>query len=436
MALNPVGRVCDSIVKKENCLADPDRRRLMGRAAAAGLWAMLGCPVPFLKNAPAGLMPVALAADPAASPNEEAPLLAAKNGLVTLSDRPVNAECPAHLLDDAITPTDRHFVRNNGLLPPQALKMSAPDWTLTIDGEVERPLKLTIDQLKKDYQAVTRRIFLECAGNGRAFFNPPVPGNQWTTGAISCAEWTGVRLRDVLQKAGVKPSAVYTGHHSADLHLSRDPSKQAISRGVPIAKALDEANLIAFAMNGQPLPALHGFPLRLLIAGWPASCSQKWLTRVQVRNVKHDGAKMAAPSYCMPVKPVAPGTDPAQIEFNTIGAMPVKSLITFPQTGAKVPVGSPVQVRGHAWVGDQVVAQMHVSIDFGQTWQETQLDAPANAGAWQHWSAKLALPAAGYYECWARATDSRGVMQPPVVPGWNPEGYCNNVQHRIALVAG
>jgi DMSO/TMAO reductase YedYZ molybdopterin-dependent catalytic subunit len=410
------------------------RRRLIGRSIAAAMWAMLGCPVPFRSNVPAGLWPVAFGAD---ASDPEAALLSARPGLAVLSDRPVNAETPAHLLDDSITPADRHFVRNNGLLPPQAIRMEAAGWTLTVDGRVERPLRLTLEELRTRFEVVRRRIVLECAGNGRAYFNPPVAGNQWTTGAVGCAEWTGVRLRDVLNHAGVKPDAVYTGHYGADLHLSRDPSKQAISRGVPIAKAMEESNLIAFEMNSRPIPALNGFPLRLVIAGWPASCSQKWLTRIQVREVKHDGAKMAAPSYCLPTRSLAPGAEmPPLSEFQTIESMPVKSLITFPQTGTKVAARAPVQLRGHAWAGDRTVASMHVSLDFGATWQPAQLQAPANAGAWQDWSVDLTLPSPGYYECWARAIDSAGVAQPPVTPGWNPEGYCNNMQHRIALVAG
>src|SRR5699024_6803529 len=142
-----------------------------------------------------------------------------------LNDRPVNAETPAHLLDDDITPYERMFVRNNGMVPQSALDQDAEGWVLTIDGEVETPLELTIDDLKSQFEVVTNRLVIECGGNGRAYFNPGASGNQWTTGAVACPEWTGVRLADVLNAAGVKSSAVYTGHYGNDPHLSGDEDK-------------------------------------------------------------------------------------------------------------------------------------------------------------------------------------------------------------------
>ncbi len=208
-----------------------------------------------------------------------------------LSDRPINIETPAHLLDDRITPADRMFVRNNGQ-PPNASQIDPDHWSLAIDGLVDTPLDLTLAQLKERFETVTLQLQLECAGNGRAYFLPGASGNQWTFGAIGCPEWTGVRLADVLEAAGVKQSSIYTAHYGADSHLSGDPEKQSISRGVPIAKALDPNNLIAWAMNGEPMPLDNGHPLRLVVPGWPGSCSQKWLTRISLLDTVHDGAKM------------------------------------------------------------------------------------------------------------------------------------------------
>jgi DMSO/TMAO reductase YedYZ molybdopterin-dependent catalytic subunit len=172
----------------------PDRRGFLKGAGLATLGALVGGTIPFSRSMPSGFIPAALA-------QATAPVVG-KDGLVTIQDRPFNAETPAHLLDDEVTPTNRHFIRNNGVLPA---KMDAADWKLVIDGEVNTPLTLTIDELKRRFTPVALKLQLECAGNGRAFFNPPAAGNQWTYGAVGCAEWTGVRLADVLKAAGVKP---------------------------------------------------------------------------------------------------------------------------------------------------------------------------------------------------------------------------------------
>lgn len=410
-------------------LASHARRRFLRTTGLSTLGAMVGMTIPFESNMPFGVLP-AMAQDSGAE------LMSDKDdGLILLNDRPVNAETPAHLLDDDITPYERMFVRNNGMVPQSALDQDAEGWVLTIDGEVETPLELTIDDLKSQFEVVTNRLVIECGGNGRAYFNPGASGNQWTTGAVACPEWTGVRLADVLNAAGVKSSAVYTGHYGNDPHLSGDEDKVTISRGVPIEKALAEEGMIAWEMNGEPIPALHGFPLRVVIPGYPGSVSQKYLTRIWVRDQEHDGPKMTGYSYRLPANPVAPGTEVPESDMVVMTVMPVKSLVTFPETGTEVAAGEENEVRGHAWAGNGDVQAVDVSIDFGQTWQKAELEPPVNPYAWQRWRANITLPEAGYYEVWARATDKNGVSQPPVSPGWNPRGYGNNIQHRIALIA-
>ena len=188
-------------------------------------------------------------------------------------------------------------------------------------------------------------------------------------------------------------------------------------------------------MNDEPMPLLNGHPLRLVVPGWPGSCSQKWLTKIVLRDRMHDGAKMMGDAYRVPAYPVAPGAEVPEEDMEVIHSMPVKSLITAPQTGARISPGKQVEVRGHAWAGDNEVAAVDVSVDFGATWQAAALDAPVNKYAWQQWRTDLTLPEAGYYEVWARARDDEGRMQPPLTPGWNPKGYLNNMQHRIAIFA-
>lgn len=403
----------------------PSRRVLLKTAAGAGFAAALGVPIPFVGRMAEGLVPVALAQG-TGGPSVQKP------GLTVLNDRPVNMETPPHLLDDAVTPAARMFVRNNGLPP---VSTDAKSWRLKIDGEVETPLDLSIDDLKSQFEIVTLQLQIECAGNGRRFMKPAARGNQWSFGAISCATWTGVRLRDVLGHAGLTQNAVYTAHYGADTHLSGDPEKQPISRGMPIAKAVEPHTIIAFAVNGGDMPALNGHPLRLVTPGWPGSCSQKWLTRIEVRDQVHDGAKMTGQSYRAPAFPVRPGASVADEDMKIIESLPVKSMITTPQTGMRVNAGDAFEVRGHAWAGDLDVAAMDVSIDFGASWSAADLSTPTNKYAWQRWRTQIRLPEAGYYEIWARARDMRGDMQPATPPGWNPRGYLNNMQHRIAVFA-
>jgi len=402
-----------------------DRRGFLKGAGLATMGALIGAAIPFHRNMPSGFIPEALAAAKDLK-------IEGKDGLTVLNDRPVNAETPAHLLDDEVTPTTRHFIRNNGLPPAD---MNPDNWTVTIDGFVDNPLKFTIAELKAKFPNVTRRVWIECGGNGRAFFDPKAKGNQWSLGAVGCAEWTGVRLVDVLKAAGVKKDAIYTAHYGADQHLSGKEGKLPISRGVPVAKAWDEANMIAWAMNGEAIHPMNGAPLRLLIPGYPGSVSHKWFNRMELRNIVHDGPKMTGSAYRLPPHPVAPGDKVDTKKMVFLETMPVKSLITFPETGVKLPKGDrSVQIRGHAWVGEGKVSSVEISIDFGATWIKANLADPANAYAWQRFTQTVKLPQEGYYEIWARATDDKGRMQPFAV-AWNPKGYANNAMHRVSVYA-
>lgn len=399
------------------------RRHFLQGIGMAGLGALAAGALPYRRWTPYGLMQTASAA--------EALVIEGKDGLSVLNDRPLSAETPPHLLDDEVTPTARHFIRNNGIVPTD---MNPDTWTLRIDGLVDRPMDLSIDDLGSRFEVVTHRLVIECGGNGRARFDPPARGNQWTLGAVGCAEWTGVRLADVLEAAVVKENAIYTAHEGADAHLSGTPGKLPISRGVPLSKAMDPYNLIAFGMNGGPLHPMNGAPLRLVIPGWPGSCSQKWLTRIWLRDVVHDGPKMTGSSYRVPPHPVAPGESFPAEDMEIIHAMPVKSLITRPQTGLATEARE-LEVAGHAWAGDTDVARVDVSIDYGATWQPADLARPHNPHAWQRFTARVRFPQPGYYRVWARATDSAGLSQ-PFTAAWNPKGYLNNALHHVSVRVG
>ncbi len=405
----------------------PSRRRFLLNSSLWACSSLLGAPMALAKFFPRLVFPTVSDQHPSHTIPGKDP------GLVVLNDRPINMETPPHLLDDALTPGSRFFVRNNGNPPTIDRKDIDQIWTLEISGESARSTKkFTLATLKSSFKHYTYQLTLECGGNGRSEFIPPAKGNQWTTGAVGCAAYTGVRLKDVLQSIGLKKDAVYIAYYGADTHLNGSDDV-VISRGVPISKAMEDESLIAWQMNGEELPLLNGYPLRLVFGGWPASCSGKWLNKIVVRNQVHDGPKMTGQSYRVPCDPVAPGTEVPDDEMCIITSMPVKSIITYPKSGAVISLDQKLPIRGHAWAGDYEVTKMEVSIDFGQRWERCDLQPPTNRLAWQHFSAEIPFPQPGYYEVWARATNDQGQAQPMILPGWNPRGYLNNACHRIAI---
>jgi DMSO/TMAO reductase YedYZ molybdopterin-dependent catalytic subunit len=419
------------------------RRGFLEGAGLAAFGAAVGGTVPFGQNIPGGMIPAALAQDKGAAPAAPAapkgPIYldfpGKDKGLVVIGEKPLVAETPEHLLNDDTTPIDKFYIRNNGQIPDEA---KDPDkWVIKIDGEVNKPTEITLGELKSKYKAQTLRMVLECGGNGRSFFTPRASGNQWTNGGAGCAEWTGVRLADVLKTAGLKPSAIYTAHYAADQHLSGDANRPTLSRGVRIAKAMEPESMIVWAMNGKPLPNIHGGPVRLIYPGWAGSASQKWLTRIWLRDKEHDGPGMTGTSYRLAIKPMVPGDKADPNNFKILESMPVRSIITAPANGAKLAAGTrDVALRGASWAGDLTVQRVDVSIDYGQSWQSAKLAKPKNKFDWQRWTATVKLPSDGYFEIWSRATDSKGKMQPHVPPNWNPSGYGGNPFHRVAVLVG
>ena len=406
------------------------RRGALKGAALAAMGAAVGGAIPFAGRMPAGLVPAALAQ---ASGGPQFLQMEGKARLIMQGERPLNAETPENLLDDEVTPADKFFIRNNGSVPDPAADPRA--WKITVDGEVSTPLEITLGDLERRFETVTRRLQMECGGNGRSGFAPQAAGNQWGNGAISCAEWTGVRLRDVLRAAGAKDSAKFTGHHGADSHLSAQGP--AISRGMRIEKAMDEDTLIAIRMNGQPIPQMHGAPARLLVPGWPGSLSQKWFTRIELKSTPHTGRGMGGTSYRVPVRPIVPGSRNNGADFVDLESMPVRSVLTSHAHGTRLPAGTRnLDIRGQAWAGDLTVNAVHTSVDFGATWQAMTVNPPANRHAWQRWTGRVALPSDGYFEIWYRATDSNGRMQPHVAANWNPQGYGANPISRAAILVG
>jgi sulfite oxidase len=367
---------------------------------------------------------------PRRAPAAADPALAGKDpGVFVISERPLVAETRPEALDSDTTPTDKFFIRNNGKVADAAA--DAERWRLSIDGEVSNTLLLSLGEIRSKFEQVTQRMVLECGGNGRAFFSPPAEGVKWHHGGAGCAEWTGVRLRDVLSAAGLKETARFTGHFGADPALDAAHVSPPISRGIPIAKAMDANTLLVFAMNGEALLPVHGFPLRLIVPGWTGSVSHKWLTRILIRKDRHDGTLMDPWHYRVPPQPMQHHDEFDPATFVDLESMPVRSIITSPAEDARI--GKSFEVRGAAWAGDQTVRLVEISTDKGASWQRAELSAPKNPYDWTRFTLRVSFGASGTHEIWSRATDSAGKVQPNEAQGWNPHGYGANPVHRIRV---
>jgi DMSO/TMAO reductase YedYZ molybdopterin-dependent catalytic subunit len=349
-----------------------------------------------------------------------------KEKLIARSVRPPDYETPVALLDSFITPVEHFYVRSHLPVPPAP---DAASWRLAVEGEVTTPLILTMDELRR-MPSTTVTMTLECAGNGRAFFDPPVAGIQWTKGAVGTARWTGVRMADLLKRAGVRDTGRYVLMNGADRPLGTMPD---FIRQVPIAKALDPDTLVAYEMNGQPIRLVHGFPLRAIVPGWEGAYAVKWLTSLRVVDREFDGFWVAT-AYRYPVKRVAPGAAVDPKEMAPLTGLVVKSLITRPLDGATMAPGR-VDVSGFAWAGEHDIARVDISLDHGVTWAAARLTGEQARYAWRRF--EFAFDATRPESCliMARATDVRGQSQ-PAVPNWNPSGYLWNVPDQVRIEVG
>jgi sulfite oxidase len=339
-----------------------------------------------------------------------------KDALTRLSQRPPDYETPVALLDRFITPVEHFYVRSHLPVPPT---LDATAWRLAVAGEVETPLSLSVDEVRA-LPATTVTVTLECAGNGRAFFDPPVAGIQWKKGAVGTARWTGARLRDIIARARPGAGARFVHMEGADRPLGTMPP---FVRQVPIDKAMHEDTIVAYAMNDVPIPAVHGFPLRAIVPGWEGAYAMKWLNRLQLSATPSDSFWVAT-AYRYPVRRVAPGAAVEARDMAPLTGLAVKSLITAPLDGASLARG-PLTVAGFAWAGETDIAHVDVSIDSGASWQRAELVGEQQKYTWRRFECRVEATRAESYTILSRATDAEGRTQ-PALSHWNPSGYLWN----------
>ncbi len=344
----------------------------------------------------------------------------ARRRLLQMSGYPIDAETPLDALTSYLTPRDLFFVRHhwNPVFP------DPKTWVLNVDGEVERPLALSLADLKRMTPASATCV-LQCAGNGRALHRPIVPGVQWKYGAVGNARWTGVRVKDVLEKAGLKASARHLHTFGADAPPVKVPP---FHRSVELEKVLQDG-LIVWEMNGSPLPALHGAPVRLVVPGWAGDHWMKWLVRLSAQAEPQKGFYMDV-AYRFPKMPGEPGVTFKPDEMNPVTELFVKSNIT--EAPARARVGSAVTIRGFAFSGAPDIAKVEISDDGGGSWREAELGRDHDPHAWRLWSFRYESKSAGRVTLSARATDGRGRVQPKEAI-WNQSGYLYNAWHSVQI---
>ncbi len=324
--------------------------------------------------------------------------------LITRAENPPNLEMPFSSLRDFVTPNELFYVRCHFPVPT----IDPAGWQLRVEGAVERMLDLLLETLR-EFPSATVTATMECAGNGRSHLVPKVKGVAWDIGAVGNAEWRGVWLRDVLERAGLQPRATTVILEGADRgeikEAPKPPGEINYARSLPVAKAMQDV-LLAFEMNGEPLSPAHGFPLRAVVPGWFGMASVKWLQRIVVSDRSFGG-------YYETLDYTYWERRDGQLELVPLGEMRVKAQIARPRLGEVVPAGSPYRVHGAAWGAEEAITKVEVSTDGGTNWQPAQFSSEATKYAWRLWEFEWQTPREpGRYTLMARAVDSHDQTQP------------------------
>jgi DMSO/TMAO reductase YedYZ molybdopterin-dependent catalytic subunit len=345
-----------------------------------------------------------------------------KGAMVLQRTRPPLLETPFEVFDKGVfTPNDRFFVRWHWAMIPTSVDVDS--FRLNVHGNVNHTLSLTLKDVLALPQVEIAAIN-QCSGNSRGFFEPRVAGGEWGNGAMGNARWTGVRLKDVLDRAGVKPGSVQVRLHGLETPVFPDGPEFMKSLSLDHARAGEV--MIAYAMNGEQLPLLNGFPLRLVVPGWYATYWVKMLSDIEVLDTPDKNFWMAT-AYTIPDTPHA-DMKPGQtgVKMVPINRMNPRSFITNIQSGAMLQPGKPTPVRGIAFGGDTGVKQVDFSADGGKSWHAADLGKDEGKYSFRQWQARFTAPAKGSTTLMVRCTNSSGEVQPSVA-NWNPAGFMRNV---------
>jgi DMSO/TMAO reductase YedYZ molybdopterin-dependent catalytic subunit len=354
-----------------------------------------------------------------------------KGTMILQRTRPPLLETPSAVFDGQVfTPNDQFFVRWHWAVIPEAVDVAA--FRLTVRGHVGSALSLSM----ADVLALPRfeiAAVNQCSGNSRGFFQPRVSGGQWANGAMGNARWTGVRLRDVLDRAGVKAGAVCVRFNGLDEPVV--DGAPDFMKSLDIDHARDGEVMLAYQMNGEQLPLLNGFPLRLVVPGWYSTYWVKMLNDIEVLNTPDNNYWMAT-AYRIPDTPGA-NVQPGETGFKTvpINRMVPRSLFTNVIEATTVKAGAQVPLRGIAFGGDCGVARVDLSADGGKTWQQTALGPDQGTYSFRQWTAEVAAPASGSLTVMARCTNTKDVAQ-PAKPTWNGGGFMRNVIESVRVTVG
>jgi DMSO/TMAO reductase YedYZ molybdopterin-dependent catalytic subunit len=397
------------------------RRQFLGGAGAAAL---------ALASAPA--LADTMVKLPLPSGPDERPMTTAfpqKGALILQRTRPPLLETPLEVFDQSVlTPNDRFFVRWHWAVIPTEVDVAS--FRLTVHGHVNQRLSLSLN----DILALPRMELVavnQCSGNSRGYFQPRVPGGQWAHGAMGNARWTGVRLKDVLNRAGVKAGAIQVRFNGMDEPVV--PDAPDFMKSLEIDHARDGEVMIAYAMNGEQLPLLNGFPLRLIVPGWYSTYWVKMLNNIEVLDQPDTNYWMKT-AYTIPDTPGA-NVKPGETGFKSvpISRMVPRSFITNIKEGDRLQVGASTLARGIAFGGDTGVSRVDFSSDGGKSWQEAELGADQGKYSFRQWQRRFTPPTPGDQVLMVRCTSSSGEVQPDT-PNWNPSGFMLNVIERTPVV--
>lgn len=351
------------------------------------------------------------------------PAFPGKGEMIVQRIRPPLLETPMEVFKQGtITPNDRMFVRWNWDMPTS---VNAAAHRVTVGGAVKAPVSLTLDEITGAGEHVEVFAINQCAGNGRGLSEPRVTGTQWGNGAMGCAKWTGVRLRDVLAKAGVAGGA--TGVRFAGLDVPMTEGAPQFIKSIPLDIAMRDDVLVAWAMNDEALPLLHGYPLRIVVPGWFSTYWVKMLCTIEVLT-DEDDSYYVAKSYRIPAAPITP--DDKDFPTVSITTMPPRAFITSHADGAAIALGKPLSLEGIAMGGDAALERVDL---VGTGWEvPCQLGPDQGPYAFRRWSVTLPAAVRDFANIGARAANVNGAVQPETL-AWNPSGYARNVIERISL---